>query len=741
MADIELRDVLKKYWGYDEFLPLQAEAIRSGLDGGDSLVVLPTGGGKSLCYQLPAIVRQGLTVVVSPLISLMKDQVDSLNQIGINAAALNSSIAAALQQEIFDDIKHNQLDLLYLAPERLMTETTLQRLGENPPASIAIDEAHCISSWGHDFRPEYRQLKSLRETFPDTVLQAYTATATPQVRDDIVQQLGMNKPKILVGSFHRPNLVYHVRRRQSGLNQISDIIERHRDAAGIVYAISRSRVEQISRTLNQLGYRTLPYHAGLTDDQRAANQDAFIHDEVQAIIATIAFGMGIDKSNVRYVIHAELPKSLESYQQETGRAGRDGLEAECWLFYSGGDAQVWRKIIDNSPDPSQQQARKSLNLMQQFCSSTTCRHASLVEHFGQRLSQQCDACDVCLGKLNAVNDPMELGQKILCCIYRCNENFGANHIMKVLAGSRDKQVLKFGHDKLSTWGLLKDESRGQIQDWIEQLVNQQFINRVGEYLILKISPAGWELIRGGRAPELLRAPQPRSQVTPTRMFDSWEGVDRQLFESLRQLRHELATAASVPAYVVFSDATLRDLARRRPTTETTLLEVHGIGVKKSLDYGECVISMIVEHCAQEGVSSNVPAPKALKRIKPSTPDQASAGAKESFELFKLGKSVEEVTEQLERAPSTVWGYLEDYIRVHKITDPTPWLANDVDVGAIEIAASYNDTGRLRPLHEALHGRVSYEIIRIVVACHENREREEATTQARDSSPRSIRESV
>ncbi len=714
------KELLKHYWGYDDFLPLQAQAVSASLAGRDSLVVLPTGGGKSLCYQLPALIRDGLTVVVSPLISLMKDQVDSLQQIGIKAAALNSALAASEQQRIHAEINQGSLKLLYLAPERLLTESTLQLLVDSAVTCVAIDEAHCISSWGHDFRPEYRALKTLRKRLPSAALHAYTATATPQVRDDIVAQLSLQDPEILIGNFHRRNLVYQVRRRQSGLNQIADVIERYRDAAGIVYAISRSKVEQISETLNRLGYRTLPYHAGLTDAQRIENQNALINDQIQAIVATVAFGMGIDKSNVRYVVHAEMPKSIEAYQQESGRAGRDGLESECWLLYSAADAQIWQKIISGSDSESQNRSQVALKLMQDYCSGTSCRHDQLVRHFGQQLDAPCQACDICLGQLDTVDNPTELAQKILSCVFRCKENFGAAHVAKVLCGSRDKQVLKFGHEKLSTWGLLQQESLSQCRDWIDQLIQQNFIHRSGEFSVLKISDLGWKLIHREVEPELLRTPQPRAKVTPSKIFDSWEGVERSLFEELRVLRRDLAQAANVPAYVVFSDATLRDLARRRPVTNSVLIQVHGIGVNKSQQYGDVVMQTIRTYCDNHTLDTDVAVSTAKKVSRPTSPEQVSAGARQSFKLFDERKSIEQVCQELERAPSTVWGYLEDYIYVNKVFDPTEWV-DSADIGPVEMAASYSDSGRLKPIFDALHGRVAYETIRIIVACRNNRE--------------------
>jgi len=712
-------DVLKQTWGYDEFLPLQQEAIGCSLNGRDALVVLPTGGGKSICFQLPALMRDGVTVVVSPLISLMKDQVDALRGFGIAAGSLNSSLSASQQEETLRQARTGELKLLYLAPERLLSPSTMDFLQRNLPAAFAIDEAHCISAWGHDFRPEYRELKTLKERFAGIPVHAFTATATPEVRSDIALQLGLHDPEILVGDFHRRNLVYRVQRRESGWNQICSVIDRFRNQSGIIYAISRAKVEQISGHLNRLGYKTRPYHAGMTEQQRTRNQEALVHDEIEAIVATVAFGMGIDKSNVRYVIHAEMPKSIEGYQQESGRAGRDGLEAECWLLYSAGDRMTWQRIIENSAADVRDRALQSLRSVDQFCNAVTCRHKYLVEYFGQDFDRECSACDICLGQVTSAVDPLKAGQMILSCVFRCGERFGAVHVAKVLKGSMETRLVELGHDRLSTWGLMKETPLPQIRDWIDQLLGQEFLVRTGEYQVLSITESGWKLLRGETTPTLLQTVVQGSGTTSTKIFDSWEGVERGLFEKLREVRRELADAATVPAFIIFSDATLRDLARRRPVSTEHLRSIHGIGQRKSADYGERIMAEISSWCSAESVSVNVEPPRPERPVTwDSGPKVASAGALASFPLFDAGLSVEAVAEKLQRAPSTVYGYLEQYIADRKITDPGRWVDGETTT-AIRIAATHNDTGRLRPIFEALHNQVTYENIRIVVACLKN----------------------
>ncbi|MED5448524.1 MAG: DNA helicase RecQ [Planctomycetota bacterium] len=589
----QLRDVLKTHWGYDGFLPLQQEAMQCVLEDRDSVVVLPTGGGKSLCFQAPAVVRSGVGLVVSPLISLMKDQVDGLNAAGVPAACLNSSMEPDARRRVFEDLEVGNLKLLYIAPERLVQPGMLDTLAASNVSLVAIDEAHCISQWGHDFRPEYRQLKLLKERLPGIAIHAYTATATAQVREDMIEELELSGPEVLVGSFDRPNLSYKIMLRDGGTDQMATIMDRHRDESGIIYCISRRDVEKTSEQLNQRGYQTRPYHAGMSDEERRDNQDAFIGERVDTIVATVAFGMGIDKSNVRYVIHAAMPKSLEGYQQETGRAGRDGLEAECCLLYTGGDYGRWRAILDGSDSEPTEGAWQSLQAMQDFAGSVVCRHAALVEYFGQSLdSDNCGACDVCLGELDQVEDPLVIGQKILSSVIRQEQRFGADYTVKVLRGSSEQRILDNRHDQLSTYGLLADEDVRAVRAWVEQLVAQGFLAKVGEYNVLVVTESGRQLLTGEVTPRLLK-PARAARARKSRAHDdSWEGVDRELFERLRELRRELADEKSVPAYVVFGDASLRDMARQRPGTPAEFLEIHGVGQKKAADYGEVFLAAI-----------------------------------------------------------------------------------------------------------------------------------------------------
>ena len=530
----------------------------------------------------------------------------SLVDCGVRAACVNSTLSPEEKRQIVAQIRAERLKLLYLSPERLLTETTLSFLQSVPLSFIAIDEAHCISQWGHDFRPEYRGLRLLKEKFPRLALHAYTATATPHVRDDIVRELQLVRPDVLVGSFDRPNLVYRVRRRANLLNQLREVIDRHPHDSGLVYCIRRTDVEEIAAKLCDLGYQALPYHAGMSDDDRRSNQEAFLNDRARIIVATVAFGMGIDKSDVRYVIHAAAPKSLESYQQESGRAGRDGLVAECWLLHSASDFQLWRRLQCDLPPAALEIANALLAGIDGYASGVACRHRAIVEYFGQELGvENCGACDVCLAEVDLVDEPLVIAQKILSCVVRVGQNFGGEYIAQVLAGSKEERILGRGHDRLSTWGLLAEHDKRTTRGWIDQLVSQDFLVKTGEYNVLQLTDTGWGVLRGELTPRLLRPAKKEVQQKSRAERESWEGVDRSLFELLRLWRRRKADERGIPPFIVFGDATLRDLARSRPSSAEALLSIHGIGAKKSAEYGEELLREIDEYCRRNGVAMDV----------------------------------------------------------------------------------------------------------------------------------------
>ena len=498
------RDILKKYWGYDSFRPLQPEAIACVLERRDSVVVLSTGGGKSVCYQLPALAMDGMAIVVSPLISLMKDQVDALRANGVSAAAIHSMLTPDERHETAQGLASGVIRLLYVSPERLAMPDFIEYLKRFTISFIAIDEAHCISHWGHDFRPEYRALRALKAHFPGIAVHAFTATATEQVRADIAEQLGLASPEEIVGDFDRPNLVFRVERRGDEFAQLRSVIDRHPGDSGIVYCISRKKVDDIAEQLKDIGLKALPYHAGMEDDARRKNQDAFIREDADIIVATVAFGMGIDKSNVRYVVHMGMPKSLEHYQQECGRAGRDGLEAECCLFHSGSDFMLWKRMLSGETEEGGRIALKKLNDMQNFCTGARCRHRALKEYFGQTYERtNCGACDMCLGEADVMPEALVIAQKILSCVVRVGEMVAPAYAALLLFGSRDNWVLNKGHDKLSTWGILSEHPINQIRDWIEQLAGQGYLEKSGELNMLSVTPAGRAVLKGAETPRLL----------------------------------------------------------------------------------------------------------------------------------------------------------------------------------------------------------------------------------------------
>jgi ATP-dependent DNA helicase RecQ len=601
-----VHETVRRVWGYDRFLPLQGEAIAAILDGRDSIVVLPTGGGKSLCYQAPAAHLKRLAIVVSPLIALMKDQVDGLREAGVPAAYLNSSQTPTERAEVFRGLGAGRYHLLYVAPERLVMDGFAERLARAHPAFLAVDEAHCISQWGHDFRPEYRQLRVLREWFPGLAVHAYTATATPQVRADIIVELKLKNPAVLVGSFDRPNLVYRVRPRTDRLAQVLAAIARHRDQAGIIYCIRRVEVDELAAALARRGLRALPYHAGLSDDERRANQEAFVNERADIVVATVAFGMGIDRSNVRYVIHAGMPKSLEHYQQEAGRAGRDGLEAECLLLHSGADYGLWKSVLGDPPPPG---ALRKLGEMYAFCQDAVCRHKALVTYFGQPYDRaSCAACDVCLAETVQGTDTAGISAKILNAAAELRGTFGATHVADVLCGASTARIAQLGHDRLATYGSLRGEKKSQVRAWIDQLMAQGYLARSdAEYPTLLVTLSGHAVLRGESAAAPLT-----SAVTPpaasaakagtripesTRAPDTSGAADEAVFEALRVLRRKVAAERGVPPYLIFSDASLRDMARLRPPTLERFREVKGVGDWKLATFGERFVAAVRQACS------------------------------------------------------------------------------------------------------------------------------------------------
>ena len=600
--DRALSDALERYWGYTSFRPLQREAMGAILSGRDSTVVLPTGGGKSLCFQAPALVRDGLAVVVSPLISLMKDQVDTLVGNGVPAACFNSSLAPEQKSSVLASLRSGRLRLLYVSPERLVGdggEKFIALLADCHVSFVAIDEAHCISQWGHDFRPEYRQLGRLRTLLPGISLHAFTATATARVRRDIATQLGLINPAELVGSFDRPNLVYRVLARSNLKGQLLDVLSRHRGQAGIIYCTSRREVDALAAWLQEQRVRALPYHAGLEDDERSRHQDAFLEEDADIIVATVAFGMGIDRSDVRFVVHAGAPQSLEHYQQESGRAGRDGLEAECLLIYSTADFMKWRLMLERNGELTDA-SRRLLKDIERYAAGVACRHRTLVSYFGEQYGRDnCGACDYCLEELETAADSIDVARKVLSCVARVGQRFGVAHVANVLCGSETEPVTARRHHQLTTFGLLRDAPSPEVRGYIEQLVAHGFLRQTDDaFPVVMLTERGVELMKDPAShPDLMLARQRRPSKERVQKrsrieSESWEDVDRDLFERLRGVRLQIARARGVPPYVIFHDTTLREMARLRPRTLDDLHGIRGIGARKAEDLGETFLAAI-----------------------------------------------------------------------------------------------------------------------------------------------------
>ncbi|MCL4742628.1 MAG: DNA helicase RecQ [Phycisphaerales bacterium] len=726
-----LHKAVRDVWGFDTLRPLQAEAVAAALAGRDALIVLPTGGGKSLCFQAPPLVTGSLTVVVSPLISLMKDQVDALRLNGYAAACLHSGCTAEEARTAREAASEGRLRLLYLAPERLLSEGFIEWLrcvrqpnGKAGVGAFAIDEAHCISHWGHDFRPEYRRLAGLRRWFPDACIHALTATATPRVREDIVAQLGLRDATVLVGTFDRPNLVYRIVPRVNREEQIAGAVERHRGEAVIVYCISRRDTEDVAGALRSRGVKAEAYHAGLDATSRRRVQDRFSRERIDVVVATVAFGMGIDRSNVRCVLHAAMPKSVEAYQQETGRAGRDGLEAECIMLFSGADTARWARLLEKSAAESgtavevTQAQFRLLDEMHRLCAGMKCRHRALSEHFGQAYPfPNCNACDVCLNEIGAVDDATTIARKIVSCVARIVQRsgfgFGAAHLVDVLRGSHAGRIVQRGHDQLSTFGLLRDVPRPTLMSYVNQLVDQGLLDRDDSgYGTLTLNEASRALLRGERTVSLLRPQEPATTREPREEI-VLSPEEAGLFESLRDLRRTLADDRGVPPYVVFADSTLRELAAVRPGTMGALLGVRGIGERKAEEFGGVFIAHIREWSETHGLPLDA---RARRRSAPvqETAKPLSHNRRVAFDRFGHGDSVEAVAASLGLSPRTVEQYLVEWIVASAPGEVSAWVPPEV-YERIAVAARECGFDRLKPIFDSLGGEVPYGQIRAVVA--------------------------
>lgn len=589
-------DILKKVFGFQSFRPNQKEIIQQILDRKDVFAVMPTGGGKSLCYQLPAKLMDGTAVVISPLISLMKDQVDAAVENGISAAFINSSLTAKETASVFQDLRSNALDLLYIAPERFAMQNFLQTLKGVSISLFAIDEAHCISEWGHDFRPDYLSLSVIASTFPSVPVAAFTATATRKVQDDIIEKLGLRKPFTIRASFNRPNLIYRVESKSGLERQVLDVLGKYAGEPGIIYRTTRDSVSAMAEMLKRNGIKALPYHAGLSQEERRANQEAFNTDEISVIVATIAFGMGIDKSNVRFVIHADLPKNIEGYYQETGRSGRDGEPAECILYFGRGDIPKIKYFIDQIDDEIERRvASDKLNRVIRYASHNVCRRRQLLAYFGEEYpDDNCRTCDICTGSVQQVDITID-AQIIMSAMSRTDQRFGIMHIIDIVLGANTKRIRDLGHDSIKTYGAGRDRDRHHWHFIVDELLAQDLILQDGDrYPVLKLAEKGKKILFGKGTISALKREEPKKRKRAAK--ESGLGpYDETLFEKLRTLRKKLADKQHVPPYIIFSDKTLHEMCRSFPETADAMAEISGVGDTKLERYGEDFLQLIREH--------------------------------------------------------------------------------------------------------------------------------------------------
>jgi ATP-dependent DNA helicase RecQ len=658
------REILQKVFGYPSFRLNQEAVIQRIMDAKDALVLMPTGGGKSLCYQVPALCLPGLTIVVSPLIALMKDQVDALRLNGIAAAYLNSTLTADQQSNIMRQLQTNQLKLLYLAPERLMGNETafLQFLKTLSISLFAIDEAHCISQWGHDFRPDYLVLGQLKKNFPEIPIIALTATADALTKKDILDKLGLHDPAYFENSFNRPNIHYFVKRKLNYYGELLVYINQHRDDSGIIYCLSRNATEELAEKLQGDGIKAMAYHAGLDKSVREKAQDLFLKDEVRIIVATIAFGMGINKSNVRFVIHVDVPKNIEGYYQETGRAGRDGLYSEAILFYSIADILKLRRFaqVEGNDEQTRIMTQK-LNKMQAFCETKSCRRKTLLNYFGEKTSEHCDSCDICLNQTERI-DASIIAQKILSTVYRLKEGFGMRYVIDILMGSKNAKI-RNGHKELSVYGIGKDVSKESWFHYIREMIHFGYLHvSDSEFPVLKLTEKSHPVLF---QKETVFLPIPEKAAAAVELpSHSEQPYEKILFASLKQLRTNIANSEQVPPYLIFSDSTLIDLASYLPLQKQDLEKISGFGTFKVAKYGEPFLHLIQQYCRDYKLGTRIQFIRKEKR--PSKPQPVEKDMKTrqiSFELFQQGMSLSEIAKERSFTIGTIENHLAYFVSV------------------------------------------------------------------------------
>ena len=718
-----MKQLLKTYFGYDEFRPLQEEVIDNVMAGKDTFVLMPTGGGKSLCYQLPALKFEGLTLVISPLIALMKDQVDALKTNGISAEYINSSLLPAEIQEIQERVIAGEVKILYVAPERLALQNFQSFLKTANIKLIAVDEAHCISEWGHDFRPDYRNLKLFKSQFPNIPIIALTATATVKVREDIIKQLSLNNSKPFVSSFDRENLAMIVTRKKRAFDKLLRLIQKHKNEPAIIYCFSRKDTENIAMDLQAEGFNALPYHAGLNNETRKKNQELFIKDEVSIIVATIAFGMGIDKPDIRLVVHYTFPKTIEGYYQEIGRAGRDGLPSECVLLYSYGDARKHEFFIDQMEDAvEQEKCREKLKQVIEYCETVVCRRKYVLKYFGEEYifpdnkntdgEIGCGACDICLNP-NSLFDATEISQKILSCVIRTGNRFGRNYIADVLLGKNSPQIFDNQHSNLSVFGIVQDFKKDEINHLMKALISLGFLQvDSGKYPTISVAQKGIQFLKQKK---LLELPKMREDLEEQEESISRRKIeyDLELFEELRILRKQIADENSVPPFMIFSDVSLREMAHYFPVDQNNFSKIGGVGAKKLEQFSEAFLAVIKKHIKENNLQPleipvRIQSKSIGRRVSSAFPEKYTRTKEMLFQKFPIAKIADE--EGLKYG--TIVVHIEKLISSGEDVDIDYLKPPEKRLEKIKMAFEECGDEKLKPVFEFLDEEYSYDEIRL-----------------------------